>query len=742
MNIHLVSMLRNDADIMPAFLEQGILLFDQISLIDIRSTDGTEKILRSYSKVHPKISIFSVEREEKFQSAMMNLFARRAYKEGADWIFFLDGDEFLDLNSRQELEDRLKNFPGQVMHLPWINLVPSEYGSFNSFNVRQNYQWSGRVSPFCKVALSSLYISLNPDFYIFEGNHNVGSDFNSPFKELNYGIPLLHIPIRSLERFNYKIVNAWRSLLAKPNRLPGEGHHVLQLKDMIDGGLITSVELDEIARSYGTQNNMTQAHANINFPSKNFPSYINVNTSFENLMLNISQTIHADSKVVWKNSSTLKESELTATLEGDIVKISPQPRLGSGVPFLGRFNTLSGSNPDLPALIDEKVLIKSMETCFSKIDHLTFSAWSNLVPTLFGLFAFLRPRRYVELGSHYGMSFFGACQAVNFLNLSTDCIAVDSWVGDLHASFHSNEVFESFERTMLESFPEQFYIKSMFEDALVSFDDSSIDLLHIDGYHTYEAVKNDFETWLPKMSKSGVIIFHDINVYERGFGVWRYWDELKNLYPHLALFHSHGLGILYVGESPSVISEALEKINSNPDIKSFIQIFLQSVGQLSVERLTYFSEVSQLKMAAKVPHVAAPISEQYPISDMPVLNVNDEILLDRWKNNARITWVKNYNRGIHRILKLLIRNSRMALLWDRWYYNFILKSNQFDANYYLDKNPDVLNAKMDPLKHFATYGVYELRNPNAHFDTRQYLLDNRDLLTNGMNPFVHYIMYR
>jgi len=731
MNIHLISMLRNDADLVPAFLEQCIFLFDRISLIDICSTDGTEKILRSYSQVHPKISIFSVEREEKFQSAMMNLFARRAYKEGADWIFFLDGDEFLDLNSRQELEDRLKNFSGQVMHLPWINLVPSEYGSFNNFNVRQNYQWSGRVSPFCKVALSSLYISQNPDFYIFEGNHNVGSDFNTPFKGLNFGIPLLHIPIRSLERFNYKIVNAWRSLLAKPNRLHGEGDHVLKLKDMIDGGLITSVELDEIARTYGTQNDMTQAHANINFPSKNFPSYINVNTAFKKLMLNIAQTIDADSKVVWKNSSSLKESHLTATIECDIVKISPQPQLGSGLPFLRRFNALSGSNPDLPVSIDEKVLIQSMETCFSKIEHRTFSAWSNLVPTLFGLFAFLKPRRYVELGSHYGMSFFGACQAVNFLNLSSECVAIDSWVGDVHASFHSSDVFESFQRTMAESFPNQLYIKSMFEDALVSFDDSSIDLLHIDGYHTYEAVKNDFETWLPKMSKSGVIIFHDINVYERGFGVWRYWDELKSLYPHLALFHSYGLGILYVGENPSVIGEALEKINSNPGIKSFIQIFLQSVGQLSVERST------------QVFHYAAPsLPEQSPLIDMPVLNVDDEILLDRWKNNARITWVKNYNRGMHRILKLLIRNSRMALLWDRWNYNFILKSNQFDADYYLDKNPDVLNAKMVPLKHFATYGVYELRNPNAHFDTRQYLLANRDLLTNGMNPFVHYLMYR
>ena len=70
-------------------------------------------------------------------------------------------------------------------------------------------------------------------------------------------------------------------------------------------------------------------------------------------------------------------------------------------------------------------------------------------------------------------------------------------------------------------------IRSTFDAAATHFEDNTIDLIHIDGLHTYEAVKHDYKTWLSKLKEGGTLMFHDWNVREADFGVWRLWEEIK-----------------------------------------------------------------------------------------------------------------------------------------------------------------------------------------------------------------------
>ena len=163
------------------------------------------------------------------------------------------------------------------------------------------------------------------------------------------------------------------------------------------------------------------------------------------------------------------------------------------------------------------------------------------------LFDALRPSSFVELGTHYGYSFFTGCQGVRDSNLSTQCTAVDTWRGDEQAGRYGEEVYAAV-RQQAERYRGFAHLKRMtFDEALGDFPEGSIDLLHIDGRHFYEDVLHDWTTWKSKVSPQGVVLFHDTKVMDKGFGVYKFWAEVRHSYPSFEFFHQHGLGVLGFG---------------------------------------------------------------------------------------------------------------------------------------------------------------------------------------------------
>jgi hypothetical protein len=90
-----------------------------------------------------------------------------------------------------------------------------------------------------------------------------------------------------------------------------------------------------------------------------------------------------------------------------------------------------------------------------------------------------------------------------------------------------------------------------FNEALRHFDEQSIDLVHIDGLHTYEAVCEDFEGWFPKVRPGGVMLFHDVAARIKDFGVWLFWDEIYREHESFTFNHGFGLGVLRKGGGES-----------------------------------------------------------------------------------------------------------------------------------------------------------------------------------------------
>jgi predicted O-methyltransferase YrrM len=81
----------------------------------------------------------------------------------------------------------------------------------------------------------------------------------------------------------------------------------------------------------------------------------------------------------------------------------------------------------------------------------------------------------------------------------------------------------------------------------------TLDYLFIDGDHTYEGVKRDFELYGPLVRKGGIIALHDIADHPTPLGceVSRFWNEVKPQRPHIELVADRGqrwagIGVLNV----------------------------------------------------------------------------------------------------------------------------------------------------------------------------------------------------
>lgn len=248
------------------------------------------------------------------------------------------------------------------------------------------------------------------------------------------------------------------------------------------------------------------------------------------------------------------------------------------------------------------------------------SAWVGHLPFAFWLTEEARPDILVELGTHNGTSFLAFCQAIKAHGTRTKAFAVDTWEGDEHAGQYGNEVHDRLHRVVQAKYAGFAQLMRMlFDDALPYFSDGSVDLLHIDGLHTYEAVKHDFETWLPKMSARGVIIFHDTMVREREFGVWQLWEELRGRYPSFEFKHTHGLGVLLVGGQPPAPLAALCALTGTPGEAITSHLF-DALGQ----RFALLDRIGQLeaRTADAVQH-AANYQGMYETSDRALRHAMD-----------------------------------------------------------------------------------------------------------------------
>lgn len=109
----------------------------------------------------------------------------------------------------------------------------------------------------------------------------------------------------------------------------------------------------------------------------------------------------------------------------------------------------------------------------------------------------------VEIGVEYGRSTTVIAEAKKRYNKEWRFSAIDSW--------KQKNGKEACEHVLKQMQKHSWDFNLWTSDSLVAAANYNlpIDLLHIDGQHTYEAVKADCEAWMPKVKKGGFVCFDD-----------------------------------------------------------------------------------------------------------------------------------------------------------------------------------------------------------------------------------------
>jgi predicted O-methyltransferase YrrM len=131
---------------------------------------------------------------------------------------------------------------------------------------------------------------------------------------------------------------------------------------------------------------------------------------------------------------------------------------------------------------------------------------------------------FVELGAWLGKSSAYLCDKATHQNITI----VDTWKGSpnelntTHKLATEVDIYDLF----VENMGERKYkaIRATSKAAARKFKAESLDVVFIDLTHTYEAVKEDIQLWLPKVKKGGYIAGDDY--HENWKGVIQAVDEL------------------------------------------------------------------------------------------------------------------------------------------------------------------------------------------------------------------------
>jgi len=167
-----------------------------------------------------------------------------------------------------------------------------------------------------------------------------------------------------------------------------------------------------------------------------------------------------------------------------------------------------------------------------------------------------KPARIMEIGTAKGATLLSWCRIA-----SKQVISVDLEHGIHGGGYPSvkQQLYREFthgrEGVRLDLFQENSQIMATRQKVEAVLGGAKLDVLFIDGDHSYQGVKKDFDLWSPLVRPGGIILFHDILPHTKvaHCEVDKLWNELKPRYRHVEFIHDPkqgwaGIGAVFMPE--------------------------------------------------------------------------------------------------------------------------------------------------------------------------------------------------
>jgi predicted O-methyltransferase YrrM len=146
-----------------------------------------------------------------------------------------------------------------------------------------------------------------------------------------------------------------------------------------------------------------------------------------------------------------------------------------------------------------------------------------------------RPRTLLEIGTATGGTFYCLSQLADpsALLISMDFLGGNYGGGQTNVEC---KLFESFgpATQKFEFIRERSFLQSSLAKLRQILDGRALDLLFIDGDHSYAAVKSDYEMYHPFVAADGMIAFHDIVEIPKQFEAWSRGNEVAIFWRELS----------------------------------------------------------------------------------------------------------------------------------------------------------------------------------------------------------------